>query len=92
MEFLRNMTGIEKIIIAIIAVILIGLAWTGTIEKQKWEAFRERHDCKIVGKTDSDVGIGTGITSNGNATTTTIIIPGKTAWLCDDGVTYWRRN
>lgn len=50
--------------------------------------------CKIVGKIESSVSIGTGtsIMYNGKlgTITTTNIEPEKTGYQCDDGITYWR--
>jgi len=60
-------------------------------ETETWEAFKVEHACRVVGKTSRS----TGVTVNPSAPSGTnpvsvVVISGKTGWLCDDGVTYWR--
>jgi len=63
-------------------------------EERAWDEFKEAHACRIVGKTSSSVGTGvtTTISPQGQVSIgpTTVVISGKTGWLCDDSVTYWR--
>ena len=59
-------------------------------DQQNWERFAIAHNCKVVGKTTPSAGFGYGLATNGQMGVQTITIPGKTGFLCDDGVTYWR--
>ncbi len=65
--------------------VVVGLLLT-IQEANDWAEFKEAHHCKVVGKIKGDISYGIG--SDGKSTT--IINPDKTAWQCDDGVTYWR--
>lgn len=55
-------------------------------EQAEWEEFASTHDCRVVGEESGSVG--TGLTSGGNVAL--ITTPGKVAYECNDGVTYWR--
>jgi hypothetical protein len=70
---------------AVLALCFIGAALSGA----EWEKFKVAHECKIVGQTSADVGLGFNSAPNGGGTTV-IVTPGKTGWACNDGVTYWR--
>lgn len=78
------------IVAAIGAALVIGSVALVVIENSQWDSFSQEHHCKVVGKTTADVGFGTGIGANGQITSLTTVTPGKTGYLCDDGVTYWR--
>lgn len=77
-----------------IAAVLIVVAILAAIcEQGQWERFAEEHHCKVVGRTSSSTGVGVGPISTGNGIgvgVITTVTPGKTGYLCDDGVTYWR--
>ena len=75
---------------AILGVLFVGAVAVAVIEDWNWGQFRQEHHCRVVGKTTPDVGVGTGIGANGQITTVTTVTPGKTGYLCDDGITYWR--
>lgn len=75
--------------LAMVALTVI-LVFALTMEAKEWEAFRAKHECRAVEKTRGRNGIGTGIGPNGQVMMITTFEPGKTAWLCNDGVTYWR--
>lgn len=78
--------------IALLPAFLIVAVWGLVLEQREWERFKDAHNCRVVGKTfptttitiapiigrDPSVAVGVSTTS------------GKTGWLCDDGVTYWR--
>ena len=78
-------------------VVLIIMMIVGSIKEQKqWQAFAAAHSCKLVATKQGTVssGVGTAVGANGQVsvvpiTTTT---PGQEAFLCDDGVTYWRNK
>ena len=61
---------------------------------KRWKDFAAAHECKKVAEVSADLNVGAGVvvTPGGGVgtVTTTTVVPGKTAWLCDDGVTYWR--
>ncbi|MBS7697837.1 MULTISPECIES: hypothetical protein [unclassified Chelatococcus] len=59
-------------------------------DQQNWERFAIAHNCKVVGKATPSAGFGYGVATDGSLNFQTITIPGKTGFLCDDGVTYWR--
>ena len=71
-------------IFAIAAFILLGLGAIG--EQHQWEQFVQDHNCKVVAKMSPT--LGTGFSTSGNVTT--VVVNGKTSYLCDDGVTYIR--
>lgn len=84
------MSNIEKIIIVAI-VVLIGLMIAGLIaEHREWLAFKDEHECYITNETTGSYVTGTGIAMNGKVSVINGYVPGKTGWLCNDGVTYWR--
>jgi hypothetical protein len=56
----------------------------------RWEAFAAQHECKVVGKVSGSTSVGHDITASGKFGTVITSTPGKTGYLCNDGVTYWR--
>lgn len=79
--------------VAYVALIVL-VVWAAIEDGKKWDAFKAEHNCKVVQHVRSDVVVGTGVgvMPNGQVgmVTTTSTTPDKTAWACDDGVTYWR--
>ena len=74
---------------------LIALVAVSNVEEQKrWDAFAVEHKCKLIEQRKGDVLITTVTTVNPNGgvsvTPMTTATPDKSAFLCDDGVTYWR--
>lgn len=59
-------------------------------EAEAWQRFSIEHQCRVVGKMSGDVVIGTGVTANGQVTTTVGVTGDKTGYICNDGVIYWR--
>jgi len=51
----------------------------------EWRAWADEH-CKVIGKIESSVG--SGLDYSGKPST--VFIPGKTGYRCDDGMEYWR--
>ncbi len=85
------LTGIATVsLIVLLAYAIYSIAE----DSKKWESFKVDHNCKIVEKVRGHLAIGTGVGMMPNGRTgaviTTVGTPGKTAWLCNDGVTYWR--
>lgn len=74
--------GLIVLIVGVFAMAIVG----ENKQAQQWEAFRTTHACRVTqtmpGETFTTFGadgkIGMGSTS------------AKQAWLCNDGVTYWR--
>lgn len=85
----------------LIAVVLGALIWLVGIlitedakARAAWEAFKQAHACKLVAHKDSVSSSNTGFALNGNGDVvpvfTTSTEPSQDAWLCDDGITYWK--
>ena len=62
----------------------------GCGDNSEWEEFKLAHHCKIVQKKDSDAHVGFVVGSKGGFAPIFSFEDEKTAWLCDDGITYWR--
>ena len=60
--------------------------WAVIADSNEWEEFRNAHHCKIVSMESSSTALG--VSGSGNAVV--MSVPGKTGWLCDDGITYYR--
>ena len=72
-------------------VVLVAVVIAAAIhDSNEWDKFKIDHHCKVVGKMDGDVFNTFGVGSNGQAVVGIGTTPGKTGWLCDDGVTYWK--
>lgn len=67
-------------IIAIVALLALAIH-SGFKDASEWERFRVAHKCKVISHIS-----GTTAYSSGDF----IHVPGKTGYLCDDGVTYYR--
>ena len=84
------MWGLGALIVAIVIAAIVG----NVAEEHQWDTFAQAHKCVVVQrmKGETSVGVGTGITTSGKFGTGTIIVtnPDKTAYKCDDGITYWR--
>jgi hypothetical protein len=83
---------------AAIFLVFGGLLWAVVAvalkERKQWDDFAAAHACKKVSvvRGDVQVAVTTGMDSKGNLVTATtpIVTPDKVAYMCDDGVTYWR--
>lgn len=77
---------------------VIALLWfavtAGIEERKRWEAFRVAHECRVVERVPGTAHpvVTTGVSANGQVVTSVGVAttPARTAWLCNDGVTYWR--
>lgn len=77
--------GVAVVIVAIVIHFAI-------LDQAQWERFAAAHDCRVVERMPGDTmttvapiiggkgGVAVGVTST----------PDKTAYLCNDGVKYWR--
>jgi len=63
-------------------------------EEAAWELFAVEHECRIVAHKQGETNIGVGPTfgSGGGTTIITTSSSDQSAWLCDDGITYWRKS
>ncbi len=78
-------------------IILIGIIIVAVVggmamyhEAKQWEQFKIDHACVVVEKISPTTNLVTTVSSDGNTHFGTVSDPGKTAWKCNDGVTYWR--
>lgn len=80
-----------RITISILVIgIIIGLLFWGVVKSEmQWQEYAVKH-CKVVGRTSSSVGMASGYINGNGYSTGTVYIPGKTSYLCDDGITYTR--
>lgn len=87
------------------ALVLTVIAATGVLmflsvrassrEAQEWEEFAKHHACKVVARKKETVSTGVGPVVGGKDAGVAFIVnttPAQTAYLCDDGVTYWRNG
>jgi len=88
---------IERLLVLaiVLAVLLIPISIYAAIEEDReWQEFSAAHDCKVISKEKGHLstGVGYGMAANGQfgAIVTTSSTPDKTAYSCNDGVTYWR--
>lgn len=85
--------NIKKISIITGCVVLFGFSmWASLYQSQQWEKFSKEHSCKVVSKTSGSVSTTSGLMvgSSSQIVTVNTYIPGKTSYLCDDGVVYER--
>jgi len=84
-----------------IGVLLIsGLVVFSVIEIEKeaeeedaaWQVFSNQHNCHVIEHRDSQHGHGYTFSTRPGGGTVSVTIPEQTAYLCDDGVTYWREE
>lgn len=64
------------------------MVWAILAGAKDWTQFRTDHHCRVVGQMDGSTGIGPNMSGNGGVSV--VFIAGKTGWLCDDGITYWK--
>lgn len=76
-------------VVAIVVVLAIGTV-AMVQEGREWQAFASAHHCQVVGRMQGSTDIAPIISSKGGVAVTTT--PDKTAYKCDDGVTYWRND
>lgn len=76
-------------LLVVIIVAIIGLcAWAAIHDTNEWKQFSIAHHCRVVGQMDGSTAVGPSIGGKGGVSV--VYVPGKTGWLCDDGITYWR--
>lgn len=83
---------------AIAGALLIWAIYAGIqqtrIDREEWRKFIEAQNCKVIARRDAEVitGVGEIISEEGGVAVVSTTTPAQTAWLCDDGVTYWKRR
>lgn len=55
-------------------------------DEKAWAVRVVEHHCAAIGTQTASTGIGTGVGANGTVVTTTVFIPEKTIYQCDDGM------
>jgi hypothetical protein len=88
---MKDDSGILVLIVAILVALVLS-AYFGIQEAQKWNQFKQEHNCQVVSKISgsTSTGLAPVIGGNGGVAMVSTYTPGKTGWLCDDGVTYYR--
>lgn len=88
----RGFYGPLLVVLCVVGLIVLFVVTVFKVRQQnrEWAEFKVKHSCKIVAKINGSVTTSAGISSSGNVVTTPIVIPSKTGWLCDDGITYFR--
>lgn len=86
-----------KVATGILATAMVGVVYIGYLaveSSQKWENFKETHECKVISQMSGTTTLSSGVVIATNGRVNPIIVTnvsaGKTAYLCNDGVTYWR--
>lgn len=74
----------EKHIIGFVVIIMGLIVFSSIKSEQKWQEFSRTHECKIVEKKESY----TALSTNGSS----IVVPERNTYLCNDGVKYTREN
>lgn len=80
----------------IICAVIMGLLWLmlhfAMLDQAQWERFSSAHECHVVERMSGDVmtTVAPIVGSNGGVAIGVTATPDKTAYLCNDGVKYWR--
>jgi hypothetical protein len=77
----------EEFLVGMLCVgLLSGAIYISVIQARKWEAFKSAHKCVVTERQATYTTFG----HDSKGHTITHRHPARTAWKCDDGVTYWR--
>lgn len=78
--------------LAVLAIVVIASAAVSASkrERAKWDRLKAEQKCVIVARQSSSLMTTTGFDAKGNVVFGTTVNPAKTAWKCNDGVTYWK--
>lgn len=89
-QVLPDWSDVGRFMLVLSILLIIGLIlWGSYLEFQQWEKFKTDHACVVTGRIAPSSSVGVGVGTNGSPAVVLISEPGKTGWLCDDGVTYW---
>jgi hypothetical protein len=73
-----------------VVALLVLMGWLMVQESREWDAFASAHDCKRVAYISGEMMPTYGVGSNGQMVFGVTSSSGKTGWLCNDGITYYR--
>lgn len=93
MDFTGRLFSLEgfMILLVVLAVLMIPLfIWASIADAISWNEFQVKHDCVKVAETRGEIFNTYGIDSKGGLTVGIGSTSSKTAYKCNDGVTYWR--
>lgn len=85
-KFTTGMTGIGVVVVGLFVLMYIA----AKADAEQWEAYRVKHECRVVGTMRGDTSVGVGLSSNGQVTTVVTTTSDKTGYACNNGLTYWR--
>lgn len=77
----------------VVALALAGGWWLVELvraDEAAWKAWAREHECRVVGRERASVASTTGVNSAGAVVSGVTVVPGRTGYACNDGVTYWR--
>ena len=80
------LAGLLLLIIALIAFVVVA----ASAEEQQWQQFVIEHDCRVISTDPGQTGTGVSTYQTGFPGVVITYPRSRTAWQCDDGVTYWR--
>lgn len=83
------------LVLLVIAVAGVLLGLLSRDEQREWDEFAKQHDCKIVARKQEMTSTGFGPVVGGKDVGVAFVVnttPAQTAYLCDDGVIYWRNG
>lgn len=78
----------------VICIAVAGIAAFEPPHVDQWAKFKQEHSCRIVAKRDgqSSSGVGVGVTNGLSLGVFSGSTSPQTAYVCDDGVTYWKNE
>lgn len=95
-QYCKRQDRNDKIIFGGIGLTLVGFVALAAVvavhEGERWQAFAAEHHCKVVGRMSDSLAttVGPVVGGQGGMAVGVTVVPGKTGYACDDGVTYWR--
>lgn len=80
------------VITAAVVALFALLIYCVILDQERWQAFATAHHCHVVERMSGDVltTVAPIIGGNGGVAVGITSTPDKVAYLCDDGVKYWR--
>lgn len=90
-EAAKKAQGGFAVLVVLAMIVVAVLFFAGTLklareEAREWEAFKVRHACKQVSTVSGSTTTYTYVGAGGMPATGIAYTPGKTAWMCDDGL------
>lgn len=80
--------------LAVICATVAGIAYFRPPHVDEWARFMQEHSCRVVAKRDGQFssGVGVGVTNGLSLGVFSGSTSPQTAYVCDDGVTYWKNE